>query len=104
MYHFLERNVAAGMTLTHTACKSAMLKRAYGETLWAKPDYAMLSVVFSCGLRAVRLVGLEMDHNSQCARALGRGGSNREGWAYSNCSGAWMDQGGARFAGHRKAG
>ena len=50
----------SGNWLSADQC-SVMLKRAYGETLRAKRDYAMLAVLFGCGLRRSELVGLEMD-------------------------------------------
>jgi site-specific recombinase XerD len=40
---------------------SAVLKRAYGNTMRAKRDYAMLAMLFGCGFRRSELVGLEVD-------------------------------------------
>ena len=40
---------------------STVLKRAYGSSLRAKRDYAMLSILFGCGLRRSELVGLKFD-------------------------------------------
>jgi integrase len=51
----------SGNWLSADQC-SEVLKRAYGEGLRAKRDYAMLAVLFGCGLRRSELVGLEMDH------------------------------------------
>ena len=39
---------------------SAVLRRAFGTTLRAKRDYAMLAVLFGCGLRRSELVGLDV--------------------------------------------
>lgn len=39
---------------------SAVLKRAYGPGLRAKRDYAMLAMLFGCGLRRSELVGLRL--------------------------------------------
>jgi site-specific recombinase XerD len=39
---------------------SAVLRRAFGASLRAKRDYAMLAVLFGCGLRRSELVGLEV--------------------------------------------
>jgi site-specific recombinase XerD len=38
-----------------------VLRRARGESLGAKRDYAMLAMLFGCGLRRSELAGLEMD-------------------------------------------
>ena len=38
-----------------------VLRRSRGETLRAKRDYAMLAMLFGCGLRRSELAGLEMD-------------------------------------------
>jgi site-specific recombinase XerD len=40
---------------------STVLSRAFGVTLRAKRDYAMLAMLFGCGLRRSELVGLDMD-------------------------------------------
>ncbi len=40
---------------------SAVLKHAYGPGLRAKRDYAMLALLFGCGLRRSELVGLKLD-------------------------------------------
>jgi integrase len=40
---------------------STVLKRAYGPSLRAKRDYAMLAILFGCGLRRSELVGLKFD-------------------------------------------
>jgi site-specific recombinase XerD len=40
---------------------SEVLKRARGETMRAKRDYAMLAMLFGCGFRRSELVGLELD-------------------------------------------
>ena len=38
-----------------------VLRRARGESLRAKRDYAMLAMLFACGLRRSDLAGLEME-------------------------------------------
>jgi len=40
---------------------SEVLKRAWGDTMRAKRDYAMLAMLFGCGFRRSELVGLELD-------------------------------------------
>jgi site-specific recombinase XerD len=40
---------------------SAVLKHAYGPSLRAKRDYAMLALLFGCGLRRSELVDLKLD-------------------------------------------
>jgi site-specific recombinase XerD len=40
---------------------SEVLKHAYGDGMRAKRDYAMLAMLFGCGLRRSELVGLELD-------------------------------------------
>ena len=40
---------------------SEVLKHAYGPSLRAKRDYAMLAMLFGCGFRRSELVGLELD-------------------------------------------
>ncbi len=40
---------------------SEVLKHAHGDSMRAKRDYAMLAVLFGCGLRRSELVGLELD-------------------------------------------
>ena len=40
---------------------SEVLKHAYGDSMRAKRDYAMLAMLFACGFRRSELVGLELD-------------------------------------------
>ena len=40
---------------------SKVLERVYGSTVRAKRDYAMLAILFGCGLRRSELVGLKFD-------------------------------------------
>jgi len=40
---------------------SEVLKHAWGDTMRAKRDYAMLALLFGCGFRRSELVGLELD-------------------------------------------
>jgi integrase len=40
---------------------SEVLKRARGNSMRAKRDYAMLALLFGCGFRRSELVGLELD-------------------------------------------
>jgi site-specific recombinase XerD len=40
---------------------SEVLQRAHGDSMRAKRDYAMLAMLFGCGLRRSELVGLELD-------------------------------------------
>jgi site-specific recombinase XerD len=44
-----------------TEQSSEVLKRARGDTMRAKRDYAMLAMLFGCGFRRSELVGLELD-------------------------------------------
>ena len=62
---------------------SAVLQRAYGGSLRAKRDYAMLAMLFGCGFRRSELVGLEM-HKIQMRQGhwavvdlIGKGGHIR---------------------------
>src|SRR6185369_4651402 len=41
--------------------KPDVLKRACGDSMRAKRDYAMLAMLFGCGFRRSELVGLELD-------------------------------------------
>src|SRR6266571_998376 len=41
---------------------SEVLQRAYGESMRAKRDYAMLAMLFGCGFRRSELVDLKLDH------------------------------------------
>ena len=50
----------AGNWLSADEC-SAVLRHAFGSSLRAKRDYAMLTMLFGCGFRRSELVGLEMD-------------------------------------------
>jgi site-specific recombinase XerC len=50
----------AGNWLSAEQC-SEVLGRAFGTSMRAKRDYAMLAMLFGCGLRRSELVGLEMD-------------------------------------------
>src|SRR6516164_5228317 len=50
----------SGNWLTVEQC-SEVLKRAAGHSLRAKRDYAMLAMLFGCGLRRSELVGLQLD-------------------------------------------
>jgi site-specific recombinase XerC len=65
---------------------SEVLKRAYGDSMRAKRDYAMLAMLFGCGLRRSELVGLELDEvqmrQAHWARSINGGpqpGSGRDG-------------------------
>jgi site-specific recombinase XerD len=40
---------------------SEVLKHAYGDTMRARRDYAMLAMLFGCGFRRSELVGLDLD-------------------------------------------
>ena len=40
---------------------SEVLRSAFGTSMWAKRDYAMLAVLLGCGLRRPELVGMDMD-------------------------------------------
>jgi site-specific recombinase XerD len=50
----------SGNWLSAEQC-SEVLRCAFGTSMRAKRDYAMLAVLFGCGLRRSELVGLEMD-------------------------------------------
>src|SRR5204862_1364910 len=44
-----------------TEQSSEILKRASGDSMRAKRDYAMLALLFGCGFRRSELVGLDLD-------------------------------------------
>ena len=44
-----------------TEQSTQVLKNAWGDSMWAKRDYAMLAMLFGCGFRRSELVGLELD-------------------------------------------
>ena len=50
----------AGNWLSAEQC-SEVLRSAFGTSMWAKRDYAMLAVLLGCGLRRPELVGMDMD-------------------------------------------
>ena len=50
----------AGNWLSAEQC-SEVLRSAFGTSMRAKRDYAMLAVLFGCGLRRPELVGMDMD-------------------------------------------
>jgi site-specific recombinase XerD len=50
----------AGNWLSGDEC-GAVLRNAFGSSLRAKRDYAMLAILFGCGLRRSELVGLDVD-------------------------------------------
>lgn len=50
----------SGNWLSGDQCEM-VLRRAFGTSMRAKRDYAMLAVLLGCGLRRSELVGLEMD-------------------------------------------
>jgi site-specific recombinase XerC len=50
----------AGNWLSAEQC-SEVLRSAFGTSMRAKRDYAMLAMLFGCGLRRSELAGLEMD-------------------------------------------
>ncbi len=72
---------------------STVLERAYGPSLRARRDYAMLAILFGCGLRRSELVGLKFDDvqvrqgHWAIVDLVGKGGHIRTvpvpGWAKS---------------------
>jgi len=66
-----------------TEQSSEVLRHAWGDTMRAKRDYAMLAMLFGCGFRRSELVGLELDdiQMRQCHWAvvdlIGKGGHIR---------------------------
>src|ERR1700719_3970700 len=50
----------SGNWLSAEEC-SEVLRRAFGASLRAKRDYAMLAMLFGCGFRRSELVGLQLD-------------------------------------------
>jgi site-specific recombinase XerC len=71
----------SGNWLRGTEQSSEVLKHAYGDCMGAKRDYAMLAILFGCGLRRSELVGLELDEvqmrQGHWAVVIGKGGHIR---------------------------
>jgi site-specific recombinase XerC len=78
---------------------SEVLQRAYGNSLRAKRDYAMLAMLFGCGFRRSELVGLELEEIQMRQGALGRGGSDRQGRPHAHRAHSRMGQSCARSMG-----
>jgi integrase len=64
---------------------SGVLKHASGASRRAKRDYAMLAMLFGCGLCRSELVGLELD-DVQMPRSRGSRGSNRQMRPHPHCA------------------
>jgi site-specific recombinase XerD len=74
-----------------------VLRRARGESLRAKRDYAMLAMLFGCGLRRSELAGLEMDDiQTNAAGTLGHCRFNRQGRSCPYGSDSALGQTGTR--------
>lgn len=66
----------AGNWLSAEEC-SLVLQHAAGPSLRAKRDYAMLAILFGCGLRRSELINLEMDHRSDSPLGERSSGASR---------------------------
>ncbi len=75
---------------------SEVLKRACGDSMRAKRDYAMLALLFGCGFRRSELVGLELDEIQMRAGALGGGRSDRQGRPHPHRAHSRMGESGTR--------
>ena len=75
---------------------SEVLKRACGDSMRAKRDYAMLALLFGCGFRRSELVGLELDEIQVRQGHWGSGGSDRQGRTHSHRAHSRMGQSRAR--------
>ena len=61
-----------------------VLRRADGDSMRAKRDYAMLAMLFGCGFRRSELVGLGTGRDSDASGPLGCRGPDRQGRPHSH--------------------
>jgi hypothetical protein len=67
-----------------TEQSSEVLKRACGDTMRAKRDYAMLAMLFGCGFRKIGTGRFGVGRHSDAPRTLGRGGSDWQRWPHTD--------------------
>jgi integrase len=83
---------------------SEVLKGARGNSMRAKRDYAMLALLFGCGVRRSELVGLELDEIQMRQGALGGGRPDRQGRPHPHGAHSTMGQSGTRSVGSSSQG
>jgi len=73
-----------------------VLRRSHGASLRAKRDYAMLAMLFGCGLRRSELAALELDDIQTPTRTLGHYRFDRQRRPRANGSDSALGETGTR--------